>query len=576
MKLGRITMVAALISLLMSVQTFAKINITKADISGDDNLKNKVISLMTQDRDYISSDAVYVAVDGVDSSSRGSIDKPYATVDYAIRKLASPSTVIYVRGGVYDQKIAVRQSGNENNYITVKAYPNEKPVFEVSSTGRIIDPNKNSYLVFDGLTLKAKGNSVSSSTHGVEMVQGSHIIFRNLEIYNINVPDPTSSSVSTHAFNFHGSNADTPISNIVVENCYIHDMQTGWSEALTVNGNAEYVSVLNCTIKDIGNIGLDFAGNFGACKTATLDQARYCVARGNVVSGCISPNARSYGLYNDGGRNNTFDRNIVYGCSGGIEIGSEEGGNSGKQNVTDITVTNNLVYNNIEVGVSIGGYSTTNSSVGDVYNTKLYNNTIMNNGEKEVNITRTVNCDVRNNIIYTPGAKAVNISFSQDYVVNFNINNNIYYSTDGKDKIRFYSYGTSVKGISNWIDANGVFADPDLDDNYMPKITSPSVDFGDTSVDVGSFDLNGNQRVVNTIDAGCYEYMGTQITASKGDANGDNEINNDDVTHILNYVVGNTTEVSNQNNADVNQDNKVTVRDASKIKKYLLGKISEL
>lgn len=576
MKLGRIIVSVALMTLLMSVPVFANINITRADILGDDNLKNKVMSLQSEEKDYISSQAVYVAVDGVDSSGRGSIDKPYATVDYAMRKLASPSTVIYVRGGVYDQKIAARQSGNENNYITVKAYPNEKPVFEVSSTGRIIDPNKNSYLIFDGLTLKAKENAVAGSTHGVEMVQGNHIIFRNLEIYNINVPDPTSSSVATHAFNLYGSNASEPISNIVIENCYIHDMQTGWSEALTVNGNSEYVNVFNCTIKDIGNIGVDFAGNFGACKNAELDQARYCVARGNTVSSCISPNARSYGLYNDGGRNNIFDRNIVYGCSGGIEIGSEEGGNSGKKNVTDITVMNNLVYNNLEVGVSVGGYSITSSAVGDVYNTRVYNNTIINNGSKELNISRTVACDVRNNIIYTSGAKAVNVEFSQDYVKNLNVNNNVYYSTDGQDKIRFYTYGTSVKGISNWIDTDGVFADPKLDDNYMPMADSPSVDFGDNSVDVGSLDLNGNKRVVNTVDAGCYEYVETQITAFKGDANGDSEVNNDDVTYILNYVVGNISQISNQDNADVNQDNKVTVRDVSKIKKYLQGKINNL
>ena len=60
-------------------------------------------------------------------------------------------------------------------------------------------------------------------------------------------------------------------------------------------------------------------------KIVLLTQARYCVAVGNVVSKCVSPNATSYGLYNDGGRDNTFDRNVVYECSGGIEIGSEEG-----------------------------------------------------------------------------------------------------------------------------------------------------------------------------------------------------------------------------------------------------------
>lgn len=512
----RTLILSLILTLVFSVMTLAKINITADDISGDDNLKTTALSLSEQDG-VIAANAVYVAVNGVNSSGYGTIDKPYATVDYAIQKIPSPETVIYVRGGVYDQKIAVRASGTADHYITIKAYPGEKPVFETSSTGRIIDPNKNNYLYFDGLTLKAKADKVSASTHGVEIIQGHHMIFRNMEIYNINVPDPTSSTVSTHAFNLYGNNASVPISNILIENCYIHDMQTGWSEALAVNGNSEYVNVINCRVADIGNIGIDFAGNFGACKTASLDQARYCVARGNLVSNCISPNARSYGLYNDGGRDNIFDRNEVYGCTGGIEIGSEQGGKSGKQDVKNIKIINNYVHDNNEIGIAVGGYSITESAVGYVYNVKVYNNTVVNNNETDIVINKSDNLDYRNNIIYSklPDSadssykNAIRLSFSSTYITNLNFANNIYYSPDGVNAFCFRNDDTKIFGIENWIDKTGIFADPLFANGGMLLQNSPAIGFADQSVvsDIGNYDAAELPRIIGTLDAGCFEYQ---------------------------------------------------------------------
>ena len=49
------------------------------------------------------------------------------------------------------------------------------------------------------------------------------------------------------------------------------------NEAVTVNGNSEYVNVINNRIENIGNIGLDFAGHFlMLVKIVLFDQARYC------------------------------------------------------------------------------------------------------------------------------------------------------------------------------------------------------------------------------------------------------------------------------------------------------------
>ena len=71
------------------------------------------------------------------------------------------------------------------------------------------------------------------------MRQGNHIIIKDVEISNINVPDPTSSKVGANAIILYGNNASVPISNVLIDNCYVHDCQTGWNEAVTVNGNSE-------------------------------------------------------------------------------------------------------------------------------------------------------------------------------------------------------------------------------------------------------------------------------------------------------------------------------------------------
>ena len=69
-------------------------------------------------------------------------------------------------------------------------------------------------------------------------------------------------------------------------------------------------------------------------------------------------------------------------------------------------------------------------------------------------------------------------------------------------------------------------------------------------------------------------YGGTTPTVVKGDADGDKDVDKNDVTHILAYVVGKVASVADT--ADVTGDGKVTVEDAYKISQKVLGIISSL
>ena len=504
---------------LLSCQLFAA-TITAEDLRGDDNFINKILSLQKEDNTVVDN-AIYVATDG-SNSNKGTIDSPYETVYYAISKAKAGQT-IYVRGGTYNQNIVITKSGTEGNYITIRNYPNEKPVFDhtnyATDGGAIIELSKVNYIHIQGLKLCNK-DLKSNSGYGILMRQGNHIIIKDVEISNINVPDPTSSKVGANAIILYGNNASVPISNVLIDNCYVHDCQTGWNEAVTVNGNSEYVNVINSRIENIGNIGLDFAGHFNACKDSSLDQARYCVAVGNVVSKCVSPNATSYGLYNDGGRDNTFDRNVVYECSGGIEIGSEEGAKYSNYPVKNVVVKNNLIYNNTQAGLSVGGYD--NDATGIVYNTKIYNNTLVNNGNsdggKELGINKTSGTDIRNNIFYKDNdLELVRVRFTEDLARDLTFKNNCYYSTRTASNFKVIRYGETFRGFDNWKTASGetgIYENPNFGEEYSLLKNSPCIDAGDSTAHSGKYDILSNERNINNIDIGCYEYNGSEVTTT--------------------------------------------------------------
>lgn len=535
---------------------YATVEITRDDIFGDETFKDKVMSLTQSDE--VVSNALYVATDGDDSTADGSKEKPYATLKEASRD-AQPGQTIYLRGGTYYEEASLRSSGSaEGGYITIRNYPGEKVVFENNTSEGIcfIDLYGNSYIIIEGIEFSTNYGTNDDPRAIMMRAMEHHIIIRNNTIHDIKVTDP--SSGNANAIICYGKDAAAPINNVAIINNNVYNCATGWSEALTVVGNCEYVSVLNNTVKNTGNIGIDFAGNFDTCSDASLDQARYCIAKGNTVSECISPNARSYGLYNDGGRDNVFDRNIVFGCSGGIEIGSEKGGISGKGKVENITVTNNLVYDNIEVGIAVGGYSITNTEVGTVYNVKVYNNTLVNNGDIELNISKSDNLDYRNNIIYgalpdgysSSYKYGVRVNFSSDYITNLNFANNIYYSPDGKEAFCFRTEDNKYFDINSWIDKTGEYTDPLFNADYTLNENSPAVDFGDNSVSsvVGAYDLAGNSRNISDIDAGCYEVQKSLVSTSQTTTETTTETTTDAATETTTKDLTGLSKITVKNN----------------------------
>ncbi|HEY1201910.1 MAG TPA: right-handed parallel beta-helix repeat-containing protein, partial [Niastella sp.] len=215
------------------------------------------------------------------------------------------------------------------------------------------------------------------------------------------------------------------------------------------------------------------------------------------------------GIYVDGARNITVERNKVHECDRGIGIVSE----NDLYPTSSCIVRNNFVYNNWRTGIYLGGYlNYTSGGTNDCYvvNNTLYQNNIETGafGEIEGEIRLTERCNnnvIKNNIIY---ARPVDV-FVHKYTstgVNNVIDNNLYYTTG---TAKWIWNGTEYTGFAAWKTAcggdvastNGI--DPLLVNKLLPDLHiqagSPAKHTGVTMSEAinGNVDIDGNPRIVN-------------------------------------------------------------------------------
>ena len=412
---------------------------------------------------------------------------------------AQAGSTIYLRQGIYsfESGLSINVAGTASNYITIAGYPGELALI---SNSPITFGSKAKYINFENLTIA----DIYDLHWGTAVKVGggaSYINIRDVEIYNINCREIVGEDTSGCNPLVIYADASGSISNITVENCYIHDCDTGWSEALTLNGNVSNCLIKNCTIKDITNIGIDLAGNYEWTGTVgdPNNQTHDCIVENCLIMNCQSPYATSAGLYSDGARDNTFRYNVIYNCQCGIELGSEQPGSVSE----NFTIHNNLIIDSGRC-IGIGAYLETGAQNRNAY---IYNNTFVCGDNNKENyglyVERTDNVNFYNNIVYgTPNTKL----FSNSYNSKVNAGNNCWYQEGGSKPS---------------IDSTGVFADPlfvnndlTINGDYTVLGSSPCIN-GGANVQtqyVGDTDLNGNTRTRDAvIDIGAFEKQNTSV-----------------------------------------------------------------
>ena len=359
----------------LDMQTDGILAMLEEQLASERNLMNRKIETSLKSP-IAATHLIVVSKSGNDLYGDGSLNKPYATIQHAIN-MASKGDSILVREGTYFESIVFTKSGTFDHFITLTNYPGENPILDgsLAQTEAMISLNGQSYIHIEGFKIcHLKGDWAYGFLLNHEE---SHVIIRHNELYDIKTSNVKDANNGANAIICFGASSKKSIQHILIENNYIHDCETGWSEAVSITGNCEYINVIHNRIEKTGNIGIDFSGNYGYCPNKRLDQARLSIVKDNTISYCNSPNATSYGLYIDGGRDIIVENNTIFNSQGGIEIAAEE---RSIYPTTNILVRNNLIYHNQAYGLLIGAYQ---KNTGRVENIKVYNNTLINNGLDE-------------------------------------------------------------------------------------------------------------------------------------------------------------------------------------------------
>ncbi|MGQ8872691.1 DUF5123 domain-containing protein [Paenibacillus sp. TSA_86.1] len=339
----------------------------------------------------------YISPRGNDKNP-GTIHSPWKTIQYAADH-APPGSTIYLRKGVYPQKVKITRSGLTSDKPTLfSSYPGEKAILEgkglpVHGVEGMVELAHVSHVTIQNLEIRSFSTTqtgqvpVGIYVHG----EGENVQLLGNKIHAIaNRATPKGADLQgrdAHGIAVYGTEHPQALRNIVIKDNELYDLVLGSSESLAVNGNVDTFAIINNTIHDTDNIGIDLIGYEGISEDDTYDRARNGIVRGNTIFNITSTHNPSYGLplpnksnsaggiYVDGGTQHIIDRNKVYRNDIGIEIASEHAGRS----TSNITVRDNLIYANRLTGIAMGGYdedrgATENSKI--MYNTLADNDTL--------------------------------------------------------------------------------------------------------------------------------------------------------------------------------------------------------
>lgn len=357
----------------------------------------------------------FVSTYGNDANDGRTALTPWRTIQHAAN-IARPGDVVCMRGGVYEERVVINISGNDNQYITLQSYSNEQAVLDggnlevpATSNGMIYIRN-HAYLIVKGLEIRNYKTATKGHVPNGILVTGTshHIELRNNRIHHIEHNGTFRKGTNAHGIAVYGTSGIIPADNIIIDGNEIYHLKLGSSEALVINGNVQNWYVTNNRIHDVDNIGIDAIGFEG--KAPDNDQARDGLIAGNHVYNIDSFDNPAYGtvrsagcIYVDGGTRVTIERNWVINCNLGIELASEHAGKA----TSFVTVQNNFIYGNTEVGLSLGGYSTGRGAVRDclIINNKFFNNNRSNDWGAEIlfqyDVSRII---IKNNIIFANDA----------------------------------------------------------------------------------------------------------------------------------------------------------------------------
>jgi hypothetical protein len=510
---------------------FCKLKIARANVK----LSLPMVLLCAATALGQSNASYYVATNGNDSNP-GTQAAPWRTIQHAADVVHAGSTV-NVRGGVYEELVSLKASGNAaDGFITFRSYSGETAILDaehITPTDRqgVLTIHNQSYVRIEGFAIRNFHTAEHRLTPlGISVIgSGSHIELLKNNVHHIQQTfegrDGPGHGANGFGIAVYGTDAKTPISELVIDGNEVHHLKTGSSESLVVNGNVTNFRITHNIVHDNNNIGIDVIGFERTAPDPAVDQARDGLVSGNLVYNITSKGNPAYGndensdgIYVDGGTRVLIEQNVMHDVDFGIELASEH-----KDRATSyITARNNLIYHAHTAGVSIGGYAPERGHTEHctVINNTLYDDDTSATGSGEFQMQWNMADNIfANNIVYAGKRCLIAINKSQ---VDKNkppvaIDHNLYYCAAGPKTSTWGEASGTVTGFDNYVQSTGNdnhsrFLDPHFvgaaSHDFHVQADSPAIASGTIDgVQVGELDLEGSPRVkAGHIDIGCYQH----------------------------------------------------------------------
>lgn len=454
----------------------------------------------------------FVSLSG-NNANPGSVSMPFRDVQKGL-DVMGPGDTVWVRAGVYTEKLIWQTSGSSAHKSLLSAYNNETVVLDGSTSSNLamIYIDSKSFLTISKLTLT---NNFMQDAEGIHIVgTAQDITIESCKINHIGWTsnanaDPYSVSPSgqSHGIIVNGRTVQG-ITNVSIRHCQLSDLITGNSEALTLVGNVNGFDVSHDTIHHTKNIGIVTAGHYAWAVDpgvpASLNQARNGVISHNLVyeNRRFSNVDAPAGIYVDGGRDIQVFDNVVYNNGNGLSLGCENGGASV---ASFVSFFNNRVYQNDNHGIVFG------ANAGLVKKCVLRNNTFYHNGTiqnwtSEVSLQKTDSCQILQNILLPLSNLHYAASIFGYITTQLTFDNNLAYRYTGYQGDLIYTGSPTQFTAINTLITDPQMVNPATFDFGLLD-ASPCINAGLAAYGIpAQTDALGNARLVNgNIDLGALE-----------------------------------------------------------------------